>query len=89
MIPTFQFACGGTVNVAWREDVNGDACCLQSLHFTGNPDASICALAPVERADANGVSGDAEVAVAFIPDDASEDAIEAVPEFVGVSVFLV
>jgi hypothetical protein len=72
-----------------REALDVDALGLQRLHLRGKPHAAVSAAAPVEGADADGVARRAEVAGALVPHHAGKDAVQAVPQLVGVAVLLV
>jgi hypothetical protein len=72
-----------------REKLKGLAVFLQALQLAGEPDGAVATLAPVEGADAHGVTGCAEVPGALVHNDACEDAVERVPQLFAVAHFLV
>ena len=72
-----------------RENFNVFAFGLKRLHFTGCPDATIGSFTPVEGANTNRVTGNAEISGALIPNSTCKNTVEAVPQLIGVAIFLV
>ena len=62
---------------------------MQRLHLAGKPVAAIGAPAPVQWADAHGVPGSTELPCGLVYKNTREDAVQAVPELVGVTNLLV
>jgi hypothetical protein len=75
--------------VTGGEGLNVDTFGEKGLHLRGDPDGAIVAFTPVERADTNRVTSNAEIASSFVPNSASKDPIESIPNVIGVAVFLV
>lgn len=69
-----------------REAVDGLAPRLQRLHLRRKPHAAVVGAAPVEGADADGVARRAKLPRPLIPDHTSKDAVQGVPQLVGVAV---
>ena len=72
-----------------RKDVYVHALVLQGLHFAGKPSAAVSPLAPVQRADADGVPGCHEEAGLLVIQHAGKDAIQHVPQVIAVPQLLI
>ena len=71
-----------------REDVKGLAMCLERFHLAGKPCAAVLTPSPVEGADTDGISSCYKLALGLIHNDACKDAIQCVPDLIGVAQLL-